>query len=95
MLARIRRWLEGRAMARRIAALDDDQRRRIVAASPLEAAAFQGEGYHVFRRGEPDIKAAYVTSLGEIAPRDAEDWIIGHWLGEGRPIPDAEPPPGR
>ncbi len=93
MFARIRRWLDQRAMAKRIAALDDDQRRRIVAASPLEAAAFQGEGYHVFRRDEPDARAAYVTSLGEVAPRDADDWIIAHWLGEGRPIPEGDPPP--
>lgn len=92
MFARIRRWLDQRAMARRIAALDEGQRRRIIAASPLEAAAFQGEGYHVFRRDEPDIKAAYVTSLGEVAPRDADDWIIAHWLGEGRPVPEGDPP---
>lgn len=94
MLARFRRWRDRRAMERRIALLDEEQRQRIIDASPMEAAAFQGEGYHIFRRDEPDLKAAYVTTLGEIAPRDAEDWIIAHWLGEGRPVPASAPRSG-
>jgi hypothetical protein len=80
MLAGLRRWWAARAMSRRIAALDEDERRRIVAASPYDAAAFQGEGYHVFRKDDPDFHTGYVTSLGEIDPRSAEDWIIARWL---------------
>ena len=94
MLARFRRFLAVRAMRRRIAALSADERRRIIAASPLDAAAFQGEGYHVFRKDVADMNAAYVTSLGEVDPRAAEDWIIARYLedeteaasrGSGRP----------
>ncbi len=80
MFAGLRRWWAARAMARRIAALDEDERRRIVATSPYDAAAFQGEGYHVFRKDDPDFHTGYVTSLGEIDPRSAEDWIIARWL---------------
>jgi hypothetical protein len=98
MFARLRRWLGDRAMRRRIAALGEAERERIIAASPYDAAAFQGEGYHVFRKDDPDYRTGYVTSLGEIDPRSAEDWIIARWLeGEdgragdttaaGRPLP--------
>jgi hypothetical protein len=80
MFARLRHWLAERAMRRRIAKLSEEERQRIVAASPFDAAAFQGEGYHVFRKDDPDFHTGYVTSLGEIDPRSAEDWIIARWL---------------
>lgn len=76
MIGRLRRWLARRAVERRIAGLGDAERKAIVDASPLEAAAFQGEGFHVFRKGVADLKEAYVTSLGEVDWRTAEDWII-------------------
>jgi hypothetical protein len=94
MLARLRRFFADRAMRRRIAALSEAERARIIAASPLDAAAFQGEGYHVFRKDVADMTAAYVTSPGEVDPRTAEDWIIARYLedeaeaasrGSGRP----------
>ncbi len=67
-------------MARRIACLRQGERVAIIERSPLEAAAFQGEGFHVFRKDVPGIEDGYVTSLGEISGEAAEDWIIAQWL---------------
>lgn len=80
LLRRIQLWRARRAMAKRIARLTEAERTDIIARSPLEAAAFQGEGYHVFRKDIKDMKEAYFASIGEVAPRDAEDWIIAQWL---------------
>lgn len=73
-------WLRRRRMEKRIAALSLEERRRLLEESPLEAAAFQGEGFHVFRKDVADMDAAYVTSLGEIDGTMAEDWIIARLL---------------
>ena len=78
----IRNFFARRAMRRRIAALSTAERERILAASNLEAAGFQGEGFHVFRKDIADTNQAYVCSLGEIATADAEDWIIARYLDE-------------
>lgn len=61
---------------RRIKQLSDAERQEIIEKSPYEACAFQGEGYHVFLKSNPDYNEGYVTSLGEISPQAAEDWII-------------------
>lgn len=77
---RFQLWRARRAMAKRIARLTEAERTDIVARSPLEAAAFQGEGYHAFRKDVQGMNEAYVDTIGEVAPRDAEDWIIARWL---------------
>jgi hypothetical protein len=80
MLRRLRGWIAARRMRRRIASLSAAEREALLQSSPLDLGLFQGEGYHVFRKDEPDMNRAYVCSLGEIAPRDAEDWIIARAL---------------
>lgn len=63
-------------LQQKIRALSPSERIQILEASPYEAVPFQGEGYHVFLKAEPDFNKGYVTTLGEISPREAEDWII-------------------
>lgn len=75
-----RRYSAARALRKRIAALTPGERQAILAASPFEAAASQGEGFHVFRKDLSDLEAAYVTSLGEVDGRTAEDWLIARAL---------------
>ncbi len=70
------------ALAKSIKKLSDVERANILAHSPLETGPFQGEGFHVWHKGV-DWPAGYVTSLGEVSYRDAEDWIIARWL-EGK-----------
>lgn len=67
-------------MERRIAALNDAERQDILAKSPYEALVWQGEGYHVVRKGGSSLAVDYVDSIGEVSPRDAEDWLIARWL---------------
>ncbi len=76
----ITKWLEDRRLRRQIERLSAEERREIIEKSPLEAGAFQGEGFHVFLKSEPDFEKAYVTSLGEISGEAAEDWIIEQYL---------------
>jgi len=78
-----RRYGAARALQKRIAALAPGERQAILAASPFEAAAFQGEGFHVFRKDLTDLETAYVTSLGEVDSRTAEDWLIARALENG------------
>jgi hypothetical protein len=66
----------------RIASFTEAERTEILAKSPFEALFFQGEGFHVFRKDEKDFYAAYVTVLGEVSQRFAEDWVIARWLEE-------------
>lgn len=80
----IKKWLEEWKLKRQIAQFSEEERREIVENSPFEAGAFQGEGFHVFLKSEPDFDKAYVTSLGEIAGGAAEDWIIRQYLIEQR-----------
>lgn len=76
----IKAWLEDYHLPQQIKRLSDEERRAIIEKSPLEAGAFQGEGFHVFLKSEPDFSKAYVTSLGEITGEQAEDWIIRQYL---------------
>ncbi len=81
MIGRIRRAISEFRLRRRIAGLTADQRTVLLAASIHEAVPFQGEGVHVFLRDERIPRSeAYVCSLGEIGPRDAEDWLIAEVL---------------
>ena len=69
-------WLKNWQLDRRISQLSPAERQEILEKSPNEAAGFQGEGYHVFLKNDPDYYTGYVTSLGEISWQDAEDWLI-------------------
>ena len=78
------RWLEDWKLNKQIERLSETERREILEKSPLTAGAFQGEGFHVFLKSEPDFEKAYVTSLGEITGDAAEDWIIRQYLAQER-----------
>ena len=81
MIGRILRAISEFRLGRRIAGLTSGQREALLAASIHEAVPFQGEGVHVFLRDERiPRREAYVCSLGEIGPRDAEDWLIADLL---------------
>ena len=69
-------------MEKRISQLSETELREIIEKSPIEAAGFQGEGFHIFQKNEPDFKKGYVTSIGEMTSKDAEDWIIKQYLLE-------------
>ncbi|MBL8300648.1 MAG: hypothetical protein JNN30_20100 [Rhodanobacteraceae bacterium] len=56
------------------------QRQAILARSPWEHGWFQGEGYHIFLKDEPDLNKAFAGSVGEVPVAVAEDWIIMHTL---------------
>lgn len=73
-------WRVRRAMEKRIARLSEPERAEILAKSPYEALVWQGEGYHVVRKGGSSLAEDYVDTIGEVAPRDAEDWLIARWL---------------
>lgn len=77
---RFRLWRVRRAMERRIMRLSEAERAEILAESPYEALVWQGEGYHVVRKGGSSLAEDYVDTIGEVAPRDAEDWLIARWL---------------
>ena len=72
----------GETVEKRIAILTEAERTEFLAKSPFEALFFQGEGFQVFRKDEKDFYAAYVTVLGEVSQRFAEDWLIARWLEE-------------
>jgi hypothetical protein len=74
------KWLEDYQLKRQIKKLSDEKRREILEKSPFEAGAFQGEGFHVFLKSEPDFNKGYIASLGEITGAAAEDWIIRQYL---------------
>lgn len=80
MLAGIRRYWARRALKKRIRQLTFVERQAILSKSPLEAVAFQGEGYHVFKKDLHGAADAYICTLGEVEPRFAEDWIIEQYL---------------
>jgi hypothetical protein len=80
----IKRWLEDRKLRQQIARLSKEERAEIIEKSPLDAGAWQGEGFHVSLKNEPDFEKAYVTSLGEITGEAAEDWIIRQYLAQQR-----------
>ena len=80
----VKKWLENYRLTQQIKRLSDEERQAILDKSPLSAGAFQGEGFHVFLKSEPDFEKAYVTSLGEITGDAAEDWIIRQYLAQER-----------
>ena len=67
-------------MGRRIAALSEGERREILDQSPIEALAWQGQGYLAVRKGGSSLDEDYVDTIGEVSPREAEDWLIAQWL---------------
>ena len=75
-----KKWLEDFRLNRQLTRLSKEERLEILEKSPLTAGAFQGEGFHVFLKSEPDFEKGYVTSLGEISGEQAEDWIIRQYL---------------
>lgn len=79
---RIFDWCKNRKIERRISKLSDTERQEIIKKSQYEAVAFQGEGFHVFLKSEPDFTKGYFTSLGEISAKDAEDWLIKTFWNE-------------
>ena len=80
----IKKFFADRKIEKQIRHLSAEERREILEKSPLEAGAFQGEGFHVFLKSEPDFEKAYVTSLGEVTKDVAEDWIIRQYLVQQR-----------
>lgn len=76
----IKKWMEDYQLKQQIKSFSEEERREILEKSPLSAGAFQGEGFHVFLKSEPDFEKAYVTSLGEITNEAAEDWVIEQYL---------------
>ena len=79
-------WYKNWQIEQRISQLSPAERLEIIDKSPYEAAEFQGEGYHVFQKNDPDYYTGYVTSLGEISPQAAEDWIIKTYWKENEEI---------
>ena len=69
-------------MERRISRLSPVERQEIMDRSPIEACMFQGEGVHIFLKSDPDYYTGYVTSIGEMSGKDADDWIIKQYLLE-------------
>lgn len=75
-----KKYFAQRKLQQKIRALSAAERTRILETSPYEAVPFQGEGYQVFLKAEPDFQQGYVTTLGEISPQEAENWIIQQYL---------------
>lgn len=67
-------------MEKQIQRLTEAERQAILTASPFETGYFQGEGFHVFLKSEPDFQKAYVDSLGEVSAQIAEDWVIRKYV---------------
>ena len=55
--------MEDYQLKRQIKSLSEEERREILEKSPLEAGAFQGEGFHVFLKSEPDYLLEYEYQL--------------------------------
>ncbi|RRB07259.1 hypothetical protein [Larkinella rosea] len=72
--------LKNRRLKNRIRHLSEAQRREILDKSPFEAGFFQGTGFDVFRKDEPDFEKAYVYGLGHVMRDVAENWIIEQYL---------------
>lgn len=75
-------WDKNRPLDRRIERLSLAEHSEILEKSPVEAAAFQGEGFHIFLKNDPDYYTGYVTSIGEMPGKGAEDWIIKRYWEE-------------
>ncbi|GAB4008797.1 hypothetical protein EXU85_30830 [Spirosoma sp. KCTC 42546] len=73
-------YFQNRRIAKQLKRLTEAERQAILDESPLEHAWYQGEGYHIFQKNEPDHDKAYVASVGETYQRVADDWIIRQYL---------------
>jgi hypothetical protein len=69
-------WCKNRKIERRINRLSEVERQEIIEKSPYEIGVFQGEGYHVFLKSEPDFTKGYVDTIGEVSRETAENWLI-------------------
>lgn len=74
------KYLKNRRLKNQIQRLSEAERREILEKSPFEAGFFQGTGFDVFRKDEPDFEKAYVRGLGHVMRDVAEDWIIEQYL---------------
>ncbi|QHV99550.1 hypothetical protein [Spirosoma endbachense] len=74
------KYSKNRRLRRQIERLTEAERQAILEKSPLEAGWFQGAGYHVFLKAEPNFNKAYVQGLGGVSQQAAEDWIIQQYL---------------
>ncbi|QMW01076.1 hypothetical protein [Spirosoma foliorum] len=75
-----KKYFKNRQLEKRIQPLTEAERQAILKASPLQAGLFQGEGFHIFLKSEPDFEKAHVDMLGEVSAQFAEDWIIRQYL---------------
>ena len=75
-----KKYVEKRQLERRIRRLSEAERQAILADSPYELGWFQGEGFHIFLKNEPDFEKAYVDTVGEVPTIMAEDWVIRKYL---------------
>ncbi|GAB3951284.1 hypothetical protein GCM10028805_31100 [Spirosoma harenae] len=75
-----KKYREKRQLERQIRRLSEAERQMILQSSPYEIGWFQGEGFHIFLKAEPDFEKAYVDSLGEVSAVMAEDWVIRKFL---------------
>ncbi|GAB2579213.1 hypothetical protein [Spirosoma areae] len=75
-----RKHVENRRLAKQIKQLSETERQAILEKSPFVCGFFQGTGYDVFLKDEPDFEKAYVTGLGQVYRETAEDWIIRQYL---------------
>ncbi|WP_461090042.1 hypothetical protein [Spirosoma gilvum] len=76
----LKAYMAKRRLEGQIRRLSEVERQAILKASPYESGWFQGEGFHIFLKAEPDFEKAYVDSVGEVSARMAEDWIIRKYL---------------
>jgi hypothetical protein len=79
-------WLENCRLEKKLSRLSKDAREEILTKSPYEAVPFQGEGYHVFLKNNPDYYEGYVATIGEVSPKEADDWIIKRFWNENGEI---------
>ncbi|MEO6284310.1 MAG: hypothetical protein ABIN80_21950 [Dyadobacter sp.] len=67
-------------MQKQIKNLSETERARILMESPFEVGCFQGTGYDVFLKSEPDFEKAYIRGLGQVTGEVAENWIIEQYI---------------
>ncbi len=80
----LKNFLENYRIECKIKRLSLAERREILEKSPIVAVPFQGEGFHVFRKDDPDYYTGYIASIGEMSNEDAEDWIIKQYFLENK-----------
>ena len=75
-------WIENCRIEKWLRQLSETERQEMLEQSPYQAVPFQGEGYHIFLKCDPDYYTGFIASIGEVSPRDAEDWIIKRFRKE-------------